>query len=100
MKVKFTPSARTQFLSALSHIRKDKPSAAINFRNKAEKILRRLEDFHECGRSIPEFPELPYREVIISLYRFFYKTKGDVVWVVAVWHSAQLFPYHKLNRKT
>ena len=90
MKVKFTPSAKTQFLSALSYIRKDKPSAAINFRNQAEKILRRLEDFPESGRIIPEFPELPYREVIISPYRFFYKIKADVVWIVAVWHGAQL----------
>lgn len=90
MNVKFTPSARTQFLSALSFIRKDKPSAAINFRNKAEKILRRLEDFPESGRIIPEFPELTYREIIISPYRFFYKAKGDAVWIVAVWHGAQL----------
>ena len=90
MKVKFTPSAKTQFLSALSYIRRDKPSAAINFRNRVEKILRRLEDFPESGRIIPEFPELPYREVIISPYRFFYKIKDDVVWIVAVWHGAQL----------
>ena len=90
MKVKFTPSAKTQFLSALAYIRKDKPSAAINFRNRAEKILRRLEDFPESGKIITEFPELPYREVIISPYRFFYKIKDDVVWIVAVWHGAQL----------
>lgn len=90
MKVKFTPSAKTQFLSALSYIRKDKPSAAINFRKRAEKILKRLEDFPESGRIIPEFPELPYREVTISPYRFFYKIKDDVVWIVAVWHGAQL----------
>ncbi len=63
MKVKFTPSARAQFLSALSYIRKDKPSAALAFRNRAEKILRRLDDFPESGRIIPEFPELPYRAV-------------------------------------
>ncbi|MGB6010614.1 MAG: type II toxin-antitoxin system RelE/ParE family toxin [Desulfobacterales bacterium] len=90
MKVKFTPSAKTQFLSSLSYIRKDKPSAAINFRKRAEKILRRLVDFPESGRIIPEFPELPYREVIISPYRFFYKIKDDVVWIVALWHGAQL----------
>ena len=90
MKVEFTPSSKTQFLSALSYIRKDKPSAAINFRKRVEKILRRLEDFPESGRIVPEFPELPYREVIISPYRFFYKIKDDVVWIVAVWHGAQL----------
>lgn len=90
MKVQFTPSARSQFLSALSYIRRDKPSAAVNFRNRTEEILRRLENFAESGRIIPEFPELPYREVIISPYRFFYKIKADVVWIVAVWHGAQL----------
>jgi len=90
VKVLFTPSARTQFLSALSYIRKDKPSAAVNFRNRSEKLLRRLEDFPESGRIVPEFPELPYREVIMSPYRFFYKIKDDIVWIVAVWHSVQL----------
>jgi toxin ParE1/3/4 len=90
VKVRFTPSARTQFLSAISYIRQDKPSAAVSFRDRAEKILRRLEDFPESGRIIPEFPELPYREVIIPPYRFFYKIKADVVWIVAVWHGAQL----------
>ncbi len=82
MKVQFTPSARNQFLSALSYIRRDKPSAAVSFRNKAETILRRLEKLPESGRIIPEYPELPYREVIVPPYRFFYKTKGDIVWIV------------------
>jgi toxin ParE1/3/4 len=90
MKVQFTPSARNQFLSALSYIRKDKPSAAVRFRQKAEKILRRLEEFPVSGRIVPEFPELPYREVIVSPYRFFYKIKGETVWIVAVWHGARI----------
>ena len=90
MKVRFSPSARNQFLSALAYIRKDKPSAAVKFRDHAERILRRLEGLPESGRLIPEFPELPYREVVISPYRFFYKIKTNVVWIVAVWHGAQL----------
>jgi toxin ParE1/3/4 len=90
VKVRFTPSAKAQFLSALAYIRRDKPSAARSVREHSETVLRRLEDFPESGRIIPEFPELPYREVIISPYRFFYKVKDDVVWIVAVWHGAQL----------
>lgn len=90
MKVQFTPSARNQFLSALAYIRKDKPSAAVDFRQKAEKTLRRLEKLPASGRIIPEFPELPCREVIVSPYRFFYKVKGSIVWIIAVWHGAQL----------
>ena len=59
VKVKFTPSARTQFLEGLEYIRQDSPSAALCFREKAEQVLRRLEKFPESGRSIPEFPGFP-----------------------------------------
>jgi len=90
VKVRFTSSARTQFLSALTYIRRDSPVAALNFRERAETVLRRLEEFPNSGRVVPEFPELPYREVIISPYRFFYRVKGEIVWIVAVWHGAQL----------
>jgi toxin ParE1/3/4 len=90
MKARLTPSARIQFLSALAHIRQDNPQAAVHFRDRVEKVLRRLEEFPESGRVVPEFPELPYREVVISPYRFFYRVKGEIVWIVAVWHGAQL----------
>ena len=90
MRVRFTPTGRTQFLSALAYIYEDRPSAAVRFREKAEKVLRRLERFPGSGRAVPEFPELPYRELIVSPYRFFYRVKGKTVWVVGVWHSAQL----------
>jgi len=40
--------------------------------------------------SIPEFPELPYRAVIVRPYRLFYRTTDDTVWIAAVWHGAQL----------
>jgi len=90
VKIRFTPSARIQFLSALTYIRQDNPQAALRFRHRAEGVLHRLEKFPESGRVVPEFPELPYREVVISPYRFFYRVKGKVIWIVAVWHGAQL----------
>jgi toxin ParE1/3/4 len=90
VKVRFTPSARVQFLSALAFIRRDNPQAAAKFRDRAETVLRRLEEFPESGRVVSEFPELPYREVVITPYRFFYRVKGEIVWIVAVWHGAQL----------
>lgn len=89
MKIVFTPSARDQFLRALAYIRRDKPSAAVSFRHKAEKALSRLQDFPESGRTLPEFPDIHYREVIVPPYRFFYRVKENVVWIVALWHGAQ-----------
>ena len=90
MRILFTPTARRQFFEAIAHIHRDKPSAAATFRQKVEKSLSRLKKFPESGRRLPEFPELPFREVIINPYRFFYKIKDDSLWIVAVWHGAQL----------
>lgn len=90
MKVTFTPAARSQFLAALAYIHRDSPSAALSFRQKAEDALSRLRDFPESGRTLPEFPDLPFREVIVAPYRFFYRIKAETLWIVAVWHGAQL----------
>jgi toxin ParE1/3/4 len=54
------------------------------------KKLSRLNKFPLSGRLIPEFPGLPFREVIISPYRFFYRVQEKTVWIAAVWHGAQL----------
>jgi plasmid stabilization system protein ParE len=90
MRVLFTLSAERHLLSALDYIRRGNPSAALRFRDRALKSLERLQAFPESGRHIPEFPDLPYREVIVPPYRFFYRVKDDVVWIVNVWHDAQL----------
>ena len=90
MKVRFTPSARTQFLAAIAYIYRDRPSAALAFRKKAEKTLSRLLKFPQSGRIMPEFPDLPFRDVIVPPYRFFYSIKENSVWIVAVWHRAQI----------
>ncbi|MBZ5637584.1 MAG: type II toxin-antitoxin system RelE/ParE family toxin [Acidobacteriia bacterium] len=90
MRVRFTPSGRIQFLTAIAYIQRDDPRAALRFRNRAAKALRRLLRYPESGRLIPEFPDLPLREVVVPPYRFFYRREGKVIWVVAAWHGAQI----------
>jgi toxin ParE1/3/4 len=90
LKVLFTPSGRKQFLDAVAYIYRENPTAAVAFRRKAEKVLSRLRKFPQSGRVLPEFPDLPFREVIVPPYRFFYRVKEKTVWIVAVWHGAQL----------
>jgi toxin ParE1/3/4 len=90
MKVRFTPGARAQFLGALDFVRADDPGAALDLRDRAATSLSRLTRFRESGRVTPEFPDLAFREVVLAPYRFFYRAKGDIVWIVAVWHSAQV----------
>jgi len=88
-RVLFTPAGREQFLAALAYIAADDPAAARSLRERAAVSLSRLADYSGSGRVLPEFPDLPFREAIVPSYRFFYRVKGDVVWVVAAWRSAQ-----------
>ena len=90
MKVLFTPSARAQFLAAVTYIARENRTAAIAFHKKAHKSLSRLRRFPLSGRTVPEFPDLPFREVIVARYRFFYRVKNKTVWIAAVWHGAQM----------
>jgi len=66
VRVRFTASGRIQFLPAIA--RRGNPGAASRFRRDAERRLRRLKRFPMSGRHVPEFPDLPYREVIIAPY--------------------------------
>ncbi|MBI4543772.1 MAG: type II toxin-antitoxin system RelE/ParE family toxin [Gemmatimonadetes bacterium] len=90
MKVRFTPSGERQYLSVIAYILANRPAAARRFHTRATKVLKRLERHPQSGRRIPEFPDLPYREVIVRPYRFFYGVAEDTVWIVGVWHGAQL----------
>jgi len=89
VRVRFTPSARAEFFDVLEFIRRESPPAAARFRQRSERGLRRLERYPESGRKLPEFPDLPHREVIVRPYRFFYRVRGQTMWIVAVWQGAQ-----------
>ena len=90
MRIRFTTSARAQFIDGLLFIAEDKPSAARRLRIRTETALRRLERFPNSGRRIPEFPDLPHREVVLPPFRFFYRVEKKTVWIVAVWHDARV----------
>ncbi|HCC68932.1 MAG TPA: type II toxin-antitoxin system RelE/ParE family toxin [Nitrospiraceae bacterium] len=61
----------------------------------AENIINaveRLRQFPESGRHIPEFPNLPHREVIMGSYRIIYRydVNKNEVKVVTVIHGSRL----------
>jgi toxin ParE1/3/4 len=90
MRVRFTETARAQFLAAVTAIRRKSPQSAQTFRQRSEKTLKRLERFPNSGAVVAEFPDSNFREVYIHPYRFFYQVREKTVWVVAVWHGAQI----------
>ncbi len=84
MKIRFTPSARGQFLSSLEYIAAENPAAARRVRDRVEKALTRLAKYPNLGRRIPEFPELAHRELVVSPYRLFYRVVNKELWGVAI----------------
>ena len=90
MRVRFTPQADQQYLDALRFIRAKSPTGAASVQRRAEAVIEQLGKHPDSGHEIPEFPELPHRELPVPPYRFFHKVVGDTVWIVAVWHSRQL----------
>ncbi len=89
-RIDFTPRARAQFLAAVDYIHSERPSAARAFREGSNEVLKHLIRLPDAGRTIPEFSQLGFREVLVGRYRFFYRLQGDVIWVVGVWHDAQI----------
>jgi toxin ParE1/3/4 len=90
VRVRFTPFAHKQLLGAIGHLHRENRTAACAFRHKAHKALARWRRFPQSGRVLPELPDLPFREVIVAPYRFFCRVKDRTVWIVVVWHGAQL----------
>lgn len=90
MKIRFARTAQISLHTAIDRIRQDNPIAARHFLKKVERTIRRLDKYPNSGRRIPEFPELPYRELLVPPYRFFYRVEAKTIFIVAVWHGAQI----------
>lgn len=90
MRVRFTPTARKEFLAIVSFLQSENRVAARRLTARAAKAFRRLARFPLSGHVIPEFPELPFREFSLAPYRVFYRINGRTVWIVAIWHGARI----------
>lgn len=90
MRVRFTPSADRQYLSALRYLVERSPAGAAAVQQRVEAVVEQLGRFPESGHVIPEFPYLPHRELPAAPYRVFHRVAGDTVWIVNVWHSGQV----------
>ena len=71
-------------------IARDSPAAANRLVQKIFKRLERLEMFPLSGGFIAEDDRQIYREIIQGNYRVIYRTDGNTVWIVAVYHAARL----------
>ena len=68
----------------------DSPFYAQHQVEKIVSSVERLLTFPTSGRSLPEFPTSPLREVIVDPYRVVYRTAESEIFIVAIIHGKRL----------
>jgi len=95
MKFQVTRHARANIEAIFDAIRSDDPSAAANWIRGLDDKLRRIEEFPESGRQVPELDLTGLREVIHGNYRVLYFLGRERQTVVCVIHGARLLKFRR-----
>ena len=90
-QVAFSPSARRDVRDIVRYISLDSPDRAISFGHFLLNSTRRLADFPELGRVVPEFDHPSIREIVVRSYRVIYRLDhaGRRVDIARFWHGAR-----------
>jgi toxin ParE1/3/4 len=89
-KVRWAERARDDVREIYDFIVRDSPRAAEALIERVLHSTERLASFPESGRTVPEFPDLGYRELLVGSYRVWYRIEKETVWIVTVLHGRRL----------
>lgn len=78
--------------SIYDFISRDSATYAKRVVQRITEVVGRLHTFPESGRHLPEFPQLPHREVIVGNYRTVYRYLPAIkeVRILSVVHGSRL----------
>ena len=90
-QVALSPSARRDLRDIVRYISLDSPDRAIAFGQFLVSNTKRLADFPELGRIVPEFENSLIREIVVRSYRVVYRLDyvNQRIEVVRFWHAAR-----------
>jgi len=94
MKVVWNPVARKNLQTIRDHYKQFNETATKEVTKGIILATRRLEDFPESGRVVPEISDPDFREVIWNDWRIIYMMPPegeDVIEILNIIHSAQQF---------
>ncbi len=89
-RIVWSPEAAEDLKEILGYIALDSLSNAIQVVNRIEQATSALVDFPNAGHPVPEFPDIPLRELGHTPYRVIYRVRQEEVQIVAVVHAARL----------
>ena len=72
-QVALSPSARGDLRDIVRYISLDSPERAVRFGQFLISNTKRLADFPELGRVVPEFDDASIREIVVRSYRVIYR---------------------------
>ena len=90
-QVTLSPSARRDLHDIVRYISFDSPDRAIAFGQFLVSNTKRLADFPQSGRVVPEFENSLIREIVVRSYRVVYRIneENQRIDVVRFWHAAR-----------
>jgi plasmid stabilization system protein ParE len=90
-QVALSPSARQDLRDIVHYISLDAPERAMEFGQLLIGSTRRLAEFPEMGRIVPEFGDPLIREIVVRTYRVIYRIDRGAarVDIVRYWHGAR-----------
>lgn len=97
MRVEWSSPARVDLLDIRGFIGRDSQHYAEQFTRRIVLATRRLREFPDSGRMIPELGESDLRELIVQSYRVMYRREPNRVLVLAIMHGARQFTSELLN---
>jgi len=96
-ELRWTPQAADDLESIVNFIAIDSVQyasmVALRIVNETEKLIQ----FPTLGRIVPELNNSTIRELIIGNYRAIYRTTGESVEVLTIWHGARTVDTNRLR---
>jgi len=87
-RVRWRREALLDLEAIAEHITRESPAGARQTIRQIRASTRRLKDFPQSGRLVPESEDDSVREVIARSYRVFYAIEEDTVTILGVQHGA------------
>src|SRR6266536_1291552 len=88
-RIIWSHSARNDFENILEYLKANSPSYAKRFAILIRESARRLKQFPDRGRFIPEYPDSGIREIFVDSFRLMYRFVFNDIEIVGIIHSAR-----------
>ena len=95
----WTEPALSDLEAVADYIALDNPAAAARLVKRVFEHVELLEQFPESGKCPSELPQSPYREVLVSPCRVFYRVEGDAVFLLYVMRAERLLRLFLLEER-